>query len=106
MAGAPDHGLARKSVPGVHVEDAQLVEGEFPDEGEAVDGAILVDGHCVDKGGEGQAIAQGESDHTRARQQRLRSHVHLRDLCHAKNNHKTSENIRSTTAQWCKYKGI
>ena len=51
-----------------------------PDEGKAVDGAVLVDGDGVDKGGEGEAVAQGEADHAGAGQQRLCCDLHLRHL--------------------------
>ena len=59
---------------------SDVAAGHAPDEGEAIDGAVLVDGHGVDESGEGEAIAQGEADDTGARQQRLRGHLDLRYL--------------------------
>ena len=51
-----------------------------PDERKAVDGAVLIYGYGVDKGGEGEAIAQGEADHAGAGQQRLCCNLHLGHL--------------------------
>lgn len=75
-----DHGLASKSVPGSHVEDASLVNGQVADEAEAVDCLVAVDWHCVDKGGEAQAIAQSEGDDACAGQQCLCCHIHNGNL--------------------------
>lgn len=71
-----DHGLSGKSVPGSHVEDASLVNGQVADQAEAVDCLVAVDRHCVDKGSEAQAVAQSEGDNACAGQQRLCCHIH------------------------------
>ena len=70
-----DHGLASKAIPGSHVEDACFVNGQVAHQGKPVDGAVAVDRHCVDKGGEAETVPQGEGDDTCAGQQRLSRHI-------------------------------
>lgn len=71
-----DHGLPCKSVPGSHVEDASLVNGQVADQAEAVDCLVAIHGDCVDKGGEAQAIAKGERNDAGTGQERLSCHIH------------------------------
>ncbi len=57
-----------------------VVSGQGADETEAVDGLVGIDGDGVDKGDEGEAVAQSEADDAGGRQQRLCSHLHIRHL--------------------------
>ena len=74
------HRLPGEAIPGVHVEDASLVNGQVTDQAEAVHCLVAVDGHSVDEGGEAQAIAKCEGDDTGAGQQRLSCDMHNRHL--------------------------
>lgn len=84
---ALDHGLAGKDVEARPVEEGVelgkhggLVSSQAADEAEAVDGLGGVDGHRVDEGDEGEAIAQGEPDDAGGGQQGCGSHLHIRYL--------------------------
>jgi hypothetical protein len=80
--GVLDHGIPSNRVPGWHVENefAHFVDIEAADESEAVDGAGGRDGHCVDEGDKGQALAQGKADHRGTGQESLSIHLHFWDL--------------------------
>ncbi len=52
------HGIDGEAVPQVQVEHLPGQGlGDVADESETIDGAVGVDGHCVDEGDEGQTVA-------------------------------------------------
>ena len=82
--GSLQHGLTSKSVKEAPVEEGVeqgkgsfLVPSQGTDEAKAVDGLLGVDGDCVDKGDEGQPIAQCEADDAGRGQQRLCRDLHI-----------------------------
>ena len=77
-----DHGLASNGVPCARVEDGRTdgVYIQASDEGKAIDGAIGIDGHGIDKCCEAQPTPKGEGNDTGGGQQGLGSHLDLGHL--------------------------